>query len=568
MNRKIISFLILTFFVSLQMNAFCQNAIKEGKKVTTDPSATEYNRNALTMILLSYPNGLHAQELQTKFPSIKVPGKFDDNTLSTQVFTVNGDRAGQSADGILSMLNNKKIGNGIIAKWYNRQADGSFNVDEISRRGLYNAKDLDVVTANAKKVGQASLKDSGEKLLANSYVLVMDYSGILTSEENYIKNKTPADKRTSHGWVGNFTGYLFKLNLDESKLATFYNDLWVNKDDDSKTKAERSAKFDETNFPFSFVMSATGYLNAEQVKPGTSAAMFTIQKSDDQLFSELVEKGVEKAEYDLATKLVSFQVKANVFSTNPIASKIGDKEGLAVDDRYFIFENRQKKNGDMIEVRKAVVRVGNKIANNTEIASGNSKEVTNFYQIGGRKVEEGMLLKQKNDKGIGVSVNYCSGEIGGIEIGAEYLLNRLYRGFFRPSFKLIAELGLDTKYYYGKGDIGFMRYSAGIGKSYYFARNFQLEPSFSFGQEKTSEGATTNSDGSINTWSAYYLKPGLKFGANIRYNFQLIVGVSYYSFLKGVTETNDSGRGKDLKWTDLYPGREGVTLNIGLRIQF
>jgi len=563
MKFKIVILLMLTLVVLVQQKSYGQNVAKEGGKVNASAANLDYNRNAMTLILFSSPSENHANELQNIFPKVKVPAKFDDNTLTTQVIVTNG--SGSSTDGMANMLYNKKTGNGIIAKWYNRQADGSFNVEEISRRGLYNAKDLDVLTANAKKVGQASLKDSGEKLLANSYVMVMSYSGILTSEENYNKNKTPSDQRNSHGWVGNYTAYLFKLNLNEADLANFYNNLWVNKDDDSKTKAERSAKFDETSFPFTYVMSANGYINSEQLKPGTSASIFTVQKSDDQLFKELVEKGVDKAEYDIATKQVSFQVKANVFKTNPISSKIGDKEGLMVDDRYFVFENQQNRRGEVSEVRKAVVRVSNKIADNTTVASGHSTELSEFFQIGGQKVEEGMSLKQMNDMGLGVFVNYCSGEVGGVEIGAEYLLNRIVRGFFRPGLKVIAEVGFDSKTYHYSGDVSFMRYNAGLAKAFYFARNFQLEPSFSFGEEKASEKSSSNE-----TYSAYYLKPGIKFGANIRYNVQLQAGVSYYSCLKGIKDSNGGDTYKDSKWTDnsFYPGREGATINIGLRVEF
>ena len=562
MKFKIVILSILTLVVLSHQKSYGQNVVKEGGKVNSTASDMDYNRNAMTLILLSSPGESHATELQNVFPKIKVPGKFDDNTLKTQVIVNNG--SGSSTDGMANMLYNYKIGNGIIAKWYNRQADGSFNVEEIGRRGLYNAKDLDILTANAKKVGQATLKDSGEKLLANSFVMVMSYSGILTSEENYNKSKTPSDQRNSQGWVGYYTAYLFKLNLDEAKLASFYNDLWVNKEDDSKTKAERAAKFDAASFPFSYVMSATGYINAEQLKPGTSASIFTVQKSDDQLFEELVEKGVEKAEYDIATKQVSFQVKANVFKTNPISSKIGDKEGLMVDDRYFVFENQQNRHGEVSQVRKAVVRVSNKIAHNTTYASGNSKELSEFFQVGGQKVEEGMSLKQKNDMGLGVYVHYCSGEVGGVEIGAEYLLNRIVRGYFRPGLKVLAEVGFDSKTYHSSGDVSFLRYNVGLAKSIYFARNFQWEPSFSFGEEKASEKSSND------TYSAYYLKPGIKFGANILYNVQLMAGVSYYSFLKGIKDSSGSDTYKDSKWTDpmFYPGREGVTINIGIRVEF
>lgn len=573
MKMKIAKMAILTFIVTLTIIANCQNVAKEGKIVKPLLPVTEYNRSAVTMILLSYPNESHSREIQTEFPKIKVPEKFDDNTLSTQMFTRNINRnehkAGLTSDVLLAM-NTNKIGNGIIAKWYNRQADGSFNMDLIGQRGLYNATDMDVVNASAKKIGQAALKDSGEKLLANSYVLVMDYSGVQTTEEAYNASNTASDKRVKHGWTGNFIGYLYKLNFNDSISSIFYNDLWVNKEDDSSIKTARSAKFQDTSFPMSYVTTVSGSISAEQPNPGSTFALFVVQESSAQLFNDLLNKGVEQAEYQIAKNYEAFQVKTPVYSIDPIAAKIGKKEGVKLDYRYFIFENKLKNNGNTKAVRKAVVRASSKIIDNRTIASGNSTAVTTFYQIGGKRVDEGMLLKQKNDKGIGIFVINSFGEIGGYTIGGEYLTR------IAKSFKIIGELGFETKMYgssyswNGGGDVSFMRFNIGISKSIYFARNFQLEPSLSVGKEMTSDIAGTDSEGNADAGGSYYFKPGLKFGANIFYNLQLIAGINYYTFFGGITNMKGekiSGFEND-SWTDLYPNREGISMDLGLRLQF
>jgi hypothetical protein len=36
-----------------------------------------------------------------------------------------------------------------------------------------------------------------------------------------------------------------------------------------------------------------------------------------------------------------------VFDVNPIAVKIGKKEGLKFDQRYFVYENRQDRRGNV-----------------------------------------------------------------------------------------------------------------------------------------------------------------------------------------------------------------------------
>ena len=122
------------------------------------------------------------------------------------------------------------------------------------------------------------------------------------------------------------------------------------------TKAERAAKFDAANFPITFVSSVSGVIFSEQPKPGTQLAKLTlIKKSDDQLFQEFVEKGIEKAEYGITSKLEDFKVKTSVYGTNPISAKIGLKEGLEVDYRFFVYEQEQGNDGSIKSVRKALI---------------------------------------------------------------------------------------------------------------------------------------------------------------------------------------------------------------------
>jgi len=563
MNVTKIVFLALIIFIALNVKS--QNATEAGKTVKKLQPATDYDRSALTMILLSYEDYKYAQEVQTEFTGIEVPSKFDDNTINLQILKVDGGRpktVGEISKFVLNSLKSNKVGNAIIAKWYNCQSDGSFNMDLIKERGLYNATDLDVVNASVKEKGQDNVKDAGEKLIGNSYVLVMDYSNVKTCDEAYDAALVTEANRGYHGWVGSYSAYLFKLNFNDSVSSVFYNDLWTDNDSKSEIKAERKAKFESTHFPISYVSCVQNNLSSQQPNPGTNAAMFVVQKPDEQLFNEMIAIAVTDAEYKISKNLDAFQVKTTVFSTHPIAAKIGKKEGLKLDNRFFIYENKQKDNGDVKAVRKAVVRASSHIIDNRTNSTGQSNQLTKFYQIGGKRVDEGMLLKQKNDKGFGFFATYSSGEIGGYGLGLEYLTR------IATSLKIIGDIAFEDKNYIlinGADDLLFMRYSAGVSKSIYFARNFQLEPSFSFGREEAADGST-NSDGSSFTFNSYYLKPGLKFGANIRYNIQLIATANYYSFIGNLNDSNK--KSYSFGWSDFFKDRKGLSLDFGLRVQF
>ena len=123
------------------------------------------------------------------------------------------------------------------------------------------------------------------------------------------------------------------------------------------------------------------------------------QKSNEELIHNLLVDVMEKVTPQMEARNDAFRVKAMVSSVHPISSKIGKKEGLSLDNRYFIYENRQKKTVQFIKKRMAVVKVM-KVADNRQVTVGNS-ESSEFYKIFGGKVDNmGMYLEQKNDAGL------------------------------------------------------------------------------------------------------------------------------------------------------------------------
>ena len=62
----------------------------------------------------------------------------------------------------------------VLAYIFNRQPDGSMDASRIVDRGLYNAKDQDILNAAAAKIHDQRLA-WGEKLVDNSYILVLDF---------------------------------------------------------------------------------------------------------------------------------------------------------------------------------------------------------------------------------------------------------------------------------------------------------------------------------------------------------------------------------------------------------
>ena len=55
----------------------------------------------------------------------------------------------------------EKLANKVVAKWFNRQDDGSFDWNLIADRGVLSASFLETKTAQASSEGQAILKTAG-----------------------------------------------------------------------------------------------------------------------------------------------------------------------------------------------------------------------------------------------------------------------------------------------------------------------------------------------------------------------------------------------------------------------
>jgi hypothetical protein len=519
-------------FFSLGLVA--QDVIQEGAK--TNQLVTDYDRNALTVIVLD-GNSAYMLDIRNAASGIVVPDKFDDNLLDTRLLATSSN-----ADAIKQALTQNKIPNQILAKWFARNEAGEFNMDIIHERGLYNATDDEVRKAASSKIGMAKLQDAGEVLINHSYILVMDIKNIQTMEQVYLKRDALAKglgdlmgqsnegvKRRKNGWMGDVKGYLFKLEFDPQTVGAFYNDMWIYEDDSEDTKEVKRALFEQSNFPVKFVLEVTGNADGSQYNPGELLAP-PVQKTRDELFQQMLNTGLENCIFDVERKISDFQVKTPLYSTRPLQAKIGKKEGLKTDHRYFVMEFVQNRQGETEGVRKGVIRA-KKVVDNRKVATGSSELYSRFYQVAGRRLMDGMLLQQKNDFGIGISAGATAvGEMGGIFVKAEGNV-ALLAGRILPigisQLKVFGSVHFDsqestpTDY-----EASFLRWQLGLSKGFYLTRNVSLAPFVSYGAETATSKEMMTAVGydSSDTFSTYFLGYGATASVNLTYWAQLMVG--------------------------------------------
>ena len=325
----------------------------------------------------------------------------------------------------------------------------------------------------------------------------------------------------------NAIGYLFRLDFNEEKQNELY-DTWIYDDDTEDVKNQKRAAFDKIVFSLNPVTTQIVLISATQLESSSGIRLALKAKSMEQLLKELVQKSYDEIIYKTEMKVEDLKVKT-LYQTRPLRAKIGLKEGLKTDYRFFVYEHVfNPKTNEAEPKRRGVIRVAGRssIVDNRKEATGDMG-TSKFYQVAGRKLEAGFTLQQQNDFGLELIAGGEAGNTSGLLLRADFRLGR-FIGI--PAFYLYGEFGaLESKYYYGT-EASFVRYGAGLAKGFQLGRNLEIRPYFGFGLDNTTD------EGIGSTISSLYIKPGVNLALNLRHNIQLVGGLGAYSFIGEVTD--------------------------------
>lgn len=566
----------ICFFIALcsvpLVGIVAQNVSSEG--ANKNFVASKYDRNSLTVLVLDNSDK-YITEVKQAAGHLSVPEKYDFNPVNQTVITSESKR-----EAIQSAINDMKVTNSVLSGWLNRSNNGEFDVKIIGERAMYNAKSEDMMKASTSKLGLEKIKQEGIGLIKNSHILVLDIRNVLTMKEVYdaqdeVRRAVAAKagkefvpvERTMNGWQGEVLSYLYKIKT--TAVDTVINELWIDRfDANNASKSTKKELFDNSRFGVNFCLSG-GKADAigSQFNPGQLLAP-KVQATKDELFVQLVNSAISNSLFEIETDYEAFRIKSPVFDVSPIRAKVGTKEGLFVDQRFFVMENIQNDNGETVSKRRGVVRVG-KVANNSMIANKDSVILSKFYQTAGGSVETGMLLHQRNDKGLGVSFGYTVGGMGGLYVkGEENLatLARMIPGVPKnllsiPQLKVFVSYGIDAATSVDKYDYTIARLQYGLSKGFYFGRNFSFALFASYGAETATD--TENEEYQVST---VFVNTGSYLTMNLKHNVQLVGAVNYISLIGNSYDKDgaDTGDTYDKDFKD----RKGLSMELGLRIEF
>ncbi len=588
--RKVVIFLILCFGVSMQ----AQNTDRVKKRGPAD----SYSRSSMSYLLLDFPDERFSNYLHSAMESLRVPQKFDENDIPRKSINApyqHGESGSQSygkSKKIIEALKNHNYANEIMRYWWQVKDDGSYSLDLIQKRGLYNATDMDASLVDASKVGRARLADAGLSLIDKSYVLVLDYEGLITMKEIYDRQDAIARKqakeagttftpveRKRNGFRGELTAYLYKLNYSDT-IQGYLDASFIDEKNFDINKFEKI--FDHIHTPYRRVIVQQVKADGTQLNPGQKLAPLR-QKNPQELFEKLVHSSVKKVINNIEKRVEAFRVKTSVASINPIKAKIGTKEGVKCERRFYVWEYVANRKEKVVAKKVATIRAWH-VANNVNDELGHT-QTTDFYQIGGRKIEEGMTLQERKDLGFGVGMGV--GNLG-FHIQADINTGQ-YLDLPFKQLKLYGELVIGSKEYDNvvvvsgstmkpKDTYNQFVWAVGILKEYPFMRG-NLRAGWKFGvsgismtweQDKNHVNYDLVDQGE--GISAIGLAWGANFGVNLfSPSLQLIGSVGGFHHFNPSYNSGDKGEELvklDNSLSEIFPDKSSISFSLSMRLSF
>ncbi len=417
MKKKI----LLTFFAVIMLSNLSFSQLSK------ELSDVKYRRSSLATILIESENFPQKETVLNAYYNAEFPDKYNDHNVVEKSFNpenyvitdeerviAEAEKTDKDPDYTLLIdkyFKDKKIPNKIVAKWFDRDVDGSFDINLISERGQYDASALKADEAKSSARGSALLSDAGEELIDKTFVVVskLKYvsneiiaSGIYTVAltqtakiENALVRKiaeiaaAAVYKKTSEGYSVWTTSYLYKLKWNDSIQAVFYNDYWMDK---NNIDVNKKIAFDNSDlFNLEFIGS----------EKSRSLVTFSLKekRTEEQIIMLSTTRNVDAVFAKLQKKYDVFKPKVPLLTGYPITAKIGMKEGLEAGDKFEVLEQTlDPDSGRTKYVRKGIIKVDKKLLWDNRfnaIEDSEEKEVLQYTTFkGGKDFYSGMLIRQ------------------------------------------------------------------------------------------------------------------------------------------------------------------------------
>ncbi|MEM9895656.1 MAG: hypothetical protein AAF789_04750 [Bacteroidota bacterium] len=377
----------------------------------------KYRRSSLYTLMLNDPSREHNNVIVNTFGNTPIPEKFNDHNVGDYLIPITTSMINPEPF-INEYLKQNTVAKKLVAKWFNRDVDGMFNMELVAERGQYDASVLDIAIAEGSARGRTLLADAGEELIQKTFVIVNDYR-FTNKEELAQKGKkimnianmagslvgVDLDNVTSiantamtvagKGYVIKSNTYLYKLVWNQEVASQFYAELWQ---DDTQVSADRTQNFINSD------LFKLQYVGMQSAWSDVQSTIFT-NKGEEELIAIATRKATDKAISKLQRVYPEFQTKTPLYTTQPLLSaKIGLKEGLEAKDKFEVLEQIINTDGSTTYQRKAIITVeknaiwDNRYMANEEAEAQGITDVSDrtYFKGSNLGLYPGMLLRQLN----------------------------------------------------------------------------------------------------------------------------------------------------------------------------
>lgn len=392
-----------------------------GQNCMQQDGDVQYRRSSLYSLLLSHSQAKYANQIDYVYLSLPPSDKYEDHDMNVRMVSVQ-DKQYTPVQDIVSFFDRNRVARRLVAKWFNRDPAGNFDVSLVAHRGNYNASEMDVQMARMSKRGLALLSDAGEELIGNTFVTVNDI--VYVDKEKQAKTaalilamisaaanaaaEASGDDGSALGDLallgaviadnlGGFTvkvrTHLFRLNWDDTIAARFYADYWVDKNTPEQERIRRRRLFEQSDM---FSLNYIGYYDVKSEK--------TVLKdwhTPEDVISKVCARALDKAIVGLQKKYEPFKVKTPVLEVvdGKVMAKIGMKEGLTKSSKFEVLQQVEKEGRTVYRRIGKVVPEKKKIWDNRfmaaeEQSAGSDLGFTTFKTKSGGAFYPGMLLRQ------------------------------------------------------------------------------------------------------------------------------------------------------------------------------
>ena len=256
-------------------------------------------------------------------------------------------------------------------------------------------------TSNRGESGESNFSQENKTRTANRF-----YLGFYTVEKmEWKKDDAKNSKEVTYNGrfilvkFDDFERFLFKTYRKEYKELKKLTPAQL-QEKFKYSFADVASKFGGSKISRTIVGSASGSIKDTEVLGVKIKA-----PTDESLIADAKQAFADDMQEIITRRVEDFQVVTPLLSLKPYTGNIGTKEGLKIDNRYMIYEIlAQDSLGNPTKKQKVSTFRVKKATNNSITTSTTAPSV--FYKIGGGKPDIGMLMQNKEDVGVGISVGY------------------------------------------------------------------------------------------------------------------------------------------------------------------